>query len=90
MSKRTIEIFSAGCPLCDELVATVREAACPSCEVSVSDLQDPAVAKRARKRGVTRAPAVVVDGKLADCCEGGVSLERLRELGLGRPLAGSV
>lgn len=90
MSKRTFEIFSAGCPLCDEVVAAVREAACPSCEVSVSDLRDPAVAERARGYGVASAPAVVVDGKLADCCQGGVSLERLRELGLGQPLAGRV
>ena len=89
MSKRTIEIFSAGCPLCAELVAKVREAACPSCDVRVSDLRDPGVVDRARHHGITRAPAVVIDGELADCCEGGVSLERLRELGLGQPLAGS-
>lgn len=88
MSKRTIEIFSAGCRLCDEVITAVREAACPSCAVTVSDLRDSAVAARARSQGVRRAPAVVVAGVLADCCRQGIDLARLRELGLGRHLAG--
>jgi hypothetical protein len=28
--KRKIEVFTAGCPLCDETVKLVRELACPS------------------------------------------------------------
>jgi hypothetical protein len=32
-------------------------------------------------------PAVLIDGKLADCCAGrGVDLQVLRTAGLGRPL----
>ncbi len=84
--QRAIEIFSAGCPLCDEVISAVRSEACPSCHVVVSDLRKTATAERARALGVARAPSVVVDGVLADCCQGGVSLPRLRELGLGRPL----
>ncbi len=88
MSQLTIEIFSAGCPLCDEVVTAVGELACTSCDVSVSDLRDASVAERARAQGVARAPSVVIDGVLADCCRGGVDLARLREVGLGQSVEG--
>ena len=45
--KRKIEIFSAGCAVCDDVVALVNQVACPSCEVTVLDMKDPAVARRA-------------------------------------------
>ena len=46
--KRKIEVFSAGCPACEETVQLVNRMACPSCEVSVLDMNDGAVAQRAR------------------------------------------
>jgi len=70
MSKRTVEIFSAGCPACADTIELVNAVACPSCEVSILDMKDSAVARRAKELGITRVPAVVVDGKLADCCTG--------------------
>lgn len=86
--RRSIEIFSAGCPICDRVVEKLRSVACPSCEVEVLDLGDPEVAKRARRLGVASVPAVAVDGDLADCCGGGgPDLEVLRAAGLGRPPA---
>jgi hypothetical protein len=86
--KRKIEVFSAGCPACDETVALVRRAACPSCDVSVLDMHEPAVAQRARALGVRSVPAVVIDGKLADCCQGrGPDEAVLRAAGLGQPVA---
>lgn len=79
-----VQIFSAGCPCCDEAIAAVKQAACPSCTVSVRDMNDPAVAADAKKFGIKRVPAVVIDGKLADCCAaGGVDIAVLREMGLG-------
>lgn len=36
--KRRIEIFTAGCPVCEESVERVQQAACSSCEVIVYDL----------------------------------------------------
>jgi len=30
-TKRKVEIFSAGCPACEETIAAVRQAACPAC-----------------------------------------------------------
>ena len=86
-NKRKIEIFSAGCPVCEETVETVNQIACPSCETEVLDIRQPDVAARAKQYGVRSVPAVVVDGKLADCCAGrGVDEASLRAAGVGVPL----
>ncbi len=83
--KRTIEIFSADCPLCRDLVSEIRAAACPSCRIEVRDMADAAVRRRAADLGVASVPAVAIDGALADCCSGrGVDIETLRAAGLGR------
>lgn len=87
-SKRKIEIFSAGCPACVEAIETVNVMACPSCEVEVLDMHQPAVALKAQEYGVRSVPAVVVDGKLADCCAGrGTDEAALRVAGVGVPLS---
>lgn len=86
-NKRTVEVFSAGCAVCDETVDLVNRLACPSCDVSVLDTHDEAVAARARTLGVRSVPAVVIDGTLADCCAGrGPDEAALRAAGLGRAL----
>ena len=87
-TKRKIEVFSAGCPACLETIALVNTVACPSCEVSVLDMNDPKVASRAKGLGIHSVPAVVIDGKLADCCTGrGPDEATLRTAGLGQPIA---
>jgi glutaredoxin len=87
-NKRKIEIFSAGCPACDEAIQTVKRIACPSCETEVSDMSQPEVAARAKHLGISRLPAIVIDGKLAECCAtGGVDEQVLRAAGVGVPLA---
>ena len=87
MTKRKIEVFSAGCPICDETVAKVRDMACAFCEVMVLDMKDGDVADRARDLGIRSLPAVVIDGTVADCCAGrGVDEALLRAAGLGQPL----
>lgn len=86
-TRRKIEVFSAGCPACEEAVKLVNRVACPSCEVSVLDMRDPNVAGRARGLGVRSVPAVVIDGRLADCCAGrGPDEATLRAAGLGQPV----
>lgn len=86
-TKRKIEVFSAGCPACEETVQLVNRIACPSCEVSVLDMKEPSVAKRAKSLGVRSVPAVVIDGKLADCCAGrGPAEAALRAAGVGRAI----
>jgi len=86
-NKRTIEVFSAGCPACEETITLVNSVACPSCEIIVLDMKDPAVASRAKGLGIRSVPAVVIDGKLADCCAGrGPDEAALRGGGLGQPI----
>ncbi|MGH8772264.1 MAG: thioredoxin family protein, partial [Burkholderiales bacterium] len=58
--KRKIEVFSAGCPACEDTIALVNQVACSSCEVSVLDMHDSAVAKRAKSLGIRSVPAVVI------------------------------
>lgn len=83
-TKRKIEVFSAGCPACDEVIALVNRIACSSCEVEVLDMRDRAVAERAKRLGVGRVPAVAINGQLADCCQSaGVNEATLRKAGLG-------
>lgn len=85
-NKRKVEVFSAGCPVCEDVVRLVKATACPSCEVTVLDTNDIQVAQRAKMLGVARVPAVVIDGKLADCCAGGaVNIDTLKAAGLGQP-----
>ena len=88
IQKRQIEIFSAGCPACDETVKLVQSITCPSCEVTVLDMHDAAVAGRANGLGIRSVPAVVVDGQFADCCAGrGPDEWMLRAARIGQPLA---
>jgi len=87
MATRIVEVFSAGCSVCSETIEMVQQAACPSCEVTVLDMREPDVARRAKDLGIRSVPAVVIDGKLADCCsERGVDEATLRAAGLGRPM----
>lgn len=84
MTKRTVEVFSAGCPCCDNAVRLVRDIACDSCDVQVQDMRDAAVQAKAKQYGINRVPAVVVNGKLAECCQqGAVDVDTLRSMGLG-------
>ena len=87
-AKRTIEVFSAGCPACEDAIALVNQVACPSCEVTVLDMHNPDVARRAKGIGVHSVPAVVINGALAECCAGrGPDEETLRTSGIGQPLS---
>ena len=84
-TKRTIEVFSAGCPACEETIKLVNSIACPSCEVAVLDMNDPSVASRAKSLGIRSVPSVVIDGQLAGCCAGrGPDEATLRSAGLGQ------
>jgi glutaredoxin len=86
-AKRQIEVFSAGCAACEDTIRLVNSIACPSCEVTVLDMRDARVAKRAKALGIRSVPAVVIDGQLAGCCaERGVEADTLKSVGVGQPL----
>ena len=86
MTLRKVEVFAAGCSLCDDAVQLVQNLACPSCSVEVLNMKEEATQEKAKAYGVTRVPAVTVDGTLADCCQGGaIDVDALRALGIGSP-----
>lgn len=89
MTKRQIEVFTSGCPVCEPTVELVKKLACDSCEVNIYDLNAGCETNECREKaevyGITRVPAVVVDGKLLECCKGeSISEESLRAAGIGR------
>jgi DNA-directed RNA polymerase subunit RPC12/RpoP len=84
---RKVEVFSAGCAVCEETIALINRIACPSCEVEILIMHRSDVAKKAKQYGIRSVPAVVIDGTLADCCAGrGPDEKQLRAAGLGQPL----
>ena len=78
-----IEVFSAGCPLCEDAVRRAGELG----EVEVVDMRSDDGGRRAKAYGVSRVPAVVVDGRLGDCCQGQepISIDTLRRQATARP-----
>ena len=65
--RRKIEVFSAGCPCCTEVVELVEFLAGTEHDIEIRDMHDPAVAAAAGGYGIHRLPAIVIDGCLADC-----------------------
>jgi hypothetical protein len=90
MDKRKIEVFTAGCSICQPTVEMVKSMACQYCDVVVYNVADPvqkeALAK-AQAYGVTVLPSVAVNGKLLPCCQDkGVCETELRKAGVGQPI----
>lgn len=84
-AKRKVEVFSAGCQVCEDAIALVKKIASPSCEVSVLNMNDINVAKRAKQIGIRTVPAMVIEGQLAQCCAGsGLDEQVLKLAGLGK------
>lgn len=82
---RHVEIFSAGCPVCEETIALVNSMVCGNCSVTIHDMSKPESAQRARALGVRSVPAVAVNGALASCCASrGVDEAALRAAGVGQ------
>lgn len=83
MAKK-IEVFSAGCALCNQAIALVMRLSGPEVLVLIHDMHNPEVAAKAKRYGVQTVPAVVVDGKLAFYWGRGPSEECLR-ISLDKP-----
>lgn len=74
-----IDVYTAGCPLCEDAVGIARTTAGDTHEVVVHDLRtDESALSRAREAGVASVPAVSVDGQVLACCRsGGVSRQEI-------------
>jgi glutaredoxin 3 len=68
--RRKIEIFTAGCAICNETVDLVKRIAGSTHDIEIHDMHQAHIAARARQHGIRSLPSVVVDGKLAGCCAG--------------------
>ena len=65
MAKRRIEVFTAGCALCEETVALIRESVTScGCEVVERRCTDQDRCDEALQYGVRTMPTVVVDGEI--------------------------
>lgn len=80
-NKHKIEIFSAGCGLCQKAIDLVKEIANENCEVVILDMHQKNVEGRAQSLGIQTVPTILVDGRIAPCCQGkGINEDMLREL----------
>ena len=87
-TSRKVEVFSAGRAVCRYVIELVERIACPCCDVAVLDMHSADISERVKQLGVTRVPAVAIDGTLAECCGGGGPDEKtLRAAGLGVTLS---
>ena len=80
-SKRKVEVFSAGCALCQEVIDVVKREV-GSSQVIVHNMKDARALAQAEELGIRSVPAVVIDGRLASNAGGGVDIQALKsELG---------
>jgi glutaredoxin 3 len=65
-ARKKIEVFSAGCCLCEGTIEVAKRLAGSSHEVVVYDMRQSEAASRAKRYGVQSIPGIVIDGKLAN------------------------
>lgn len=88
MNKRKIEVFTAGCPVCNPVVDLVKSLANEQYnEVTIYDLVKQCETKecvaKVEEYGIKRLPAITVNGKLLSCCSNnGITKEDLVNAGI--------
>lgn len=85
---KTIEIFTAGCPVCEPIVGMVKEMASSGDKITIHNLatqcESKTCVKKANEYGVERLPAIAVNGKLIGCCKNvGITKDDLVNAGIG-------
>jgi len=68
MPKR-IEVFTAGCPLCEPVVEMAKRVAGNEHEIAIQDMNTDAGLKAAVRHEIKTVPALVVDGAVLGCCK---------------------
>jgi glutaredoxin len=85
--KRKVEVFTAGCQVCEGAVNMVNELACPHCEITIYNLNSNEGVEQAKAYGVTAVPSIAVNGQLLQCCKRGpITKKELQAAGIGKPL----
>lgn len=74
MNKRTIELFTAGCLVCNPVVEMVTSIANKEYnEITVYDLvkqwETKECVTKVKDYGIKRLPSIAIDGKLMECCK---------------------
>lgn len=87
--KRKIEVFTAGCTVCEPVVDIVKSMACDSCDIVIYDISKPCDSRECMDKvklyNITSLPAIVVNGILLDCCtRREVTKEALNSAGIGQ------
>jgi glutaredoxin len=85
--KRRVEVFTAGCPVCEGVVNMVNELACPHCEVTIYNLNNNEGVEQSQAYGVTAVPSIAVNGQLLESCKRSpITKKELQAAGIGKPL----
>jgi len=70
--KREVEIFTAGCPVCQPIVQLVKDTVGNDCNITIHNLSEQCESKicitKMEEYDVKRLPAIAVNGKLLSCC----------------------
>lgn len=88
-AKRRVEVFTAGCPICDDTVQLVKSLVCPSCDLQIYDLREGCATNACRDKatqyGINTVSAIAVNGVLLDCCRRQpITADALRAAGIGQ------
>jgi len=90
-TKRKIELFTAGCTVCEPVVEMVKSMACSSCEVVIYNVAESSDTKecleKVKSYSIKSLPAIAVNGILLNCCQNkGISVDELKNAGIGQPV----
>lgn len=85
--KKKVEVFTAGCSVCNPVIELIKNNASDSCDVVIYDLIKQCESKecllKVAEYGIKSVPAVAVDGELLNCCKStGISREELVKAGV--------
>lgn len=88
-TRKKIELFTAGCPVCSPVVEWVTSGIAEDCDLTIYDVVKQCETKECLSKvveyGIKALPAVAVNGRLLDCCQSvGISKQQLIHAGVLR------
>lgn len=86
-TKRKVEVFTAGCPLCQGVVDMVQELSCPNCDITYYNISKNEGLDLVKAYKVSAVPSVAVNGALLDCCRRKpITKKDLKAAGIGKAI----